>query len=145
MEKRQLPPDFREFLKLLDAHGVEYLLIGGYAVSYHGYPRSTYDMDLWIGIGRENAEQMSRVMMKFGFGEGEVSPEIFLREDCLIRMGVPPVRLKLLTSISGVEFDACYRNRTIDEFEISPQSDLPIVDDLAVRSSHHRPSPTYRS
>lgn len=62
MARRRLPPDFRDFLKLLNENEVEYLLIGGYAVTYHGYPRSTYDMDIWIGISQANADRMVRVM-----------------------------------------------------------------------------------
>ena len=114
MARRRLPRDFRDFLKLLNANEVEYLLIGGYAVGYHGYPRSTYDMDIWVGISQENADRMVRVMKDFGFTGGDVSPKIFLSERCLIRMGVPPVRLEILTSVSGVEFGACYRDRIVD-------------------------------
>ena len=114
MEKRQLPLDFREFLKLLNENEVEYLLIGGYAVTYHGYPRSTYDMDIWIGISQRNAVKMTQVMESFGFNRGDVSPELFLTERCMVRMGVPPVRLEVLTSLSGVNFASCFRNRTID-------------------------------
>ena len=62
MAKRQLPRDFRDFLKLLNENEVEYLLIGGYAVAYHGYPRSTYDMDVWVGISRANADRMVKVI-----------------------------------------------------------------------------------
>lgn len=108
-----LPPDFRDFLKLLNANEVEYLLIGGYAVTYHGYPRSTYDMDIWIGINEANATKMVKVMEGFGFS-GEVSSSIFLSERCLLRMGVPPVRLEVLTSIDGVDFETCYQQRVVD-------------------------------
>lgn len=121
MARRQLPRDFRDFLKLLGENDVEYLLIGGYAVAYHGYPRSTYDMDVWVGISQVNAGRMVKVMEGFGFTGGDVSPELFLSEKCLIRMGVPPVRLEILTSVSGVEFEACYRNRIVD-----------VVDDIEV-------------
>ena len=114
MAKRQLPRDFRDFLKLLNENEVEYLLIGGYAVAYHGYPRSTYDMDVWVGISRANADRMVKVMEAFGFAAEDVSPSLFLSEKCLVRMGVPPVRLEILTSVSGVDFDACYGGRVVD-------------------------------
>ena len=125
---RSLPRDFKDFLKLLNDHEVDYLLIGGYAVAYHGYPRSTYDMDIWIGISEANAEKMVRVMESFGFTGGDVSPDLFLSERCLIRMGVPPVRLEILTSVSGVGFAACYRNRILDVIDDVPVSIINLQD-----------------
>ena len=72
-----LPPDFKEFLRLLNTHGVEYLLIGGYAVGYHGYPRATNDMDIWIAIHSQNAERMVAVLRAFGFDTPDLSPDLF--------------------------------------------------------------------
>ncbi len=109
----QLPTDFKEFLKLLNTHKVDYLLIGGYAVGYHGYPRATADMDIWIAIHPRNAEKVVSALKGFGFDVPELSPELFLQENKIIRMGVPPVRLEIVTSISGVNFDECYRERVI--------------------------------
>jgi predicted nucleotidyltransferase len=109
-----LPPDFKDFLKLLKEHKVQYLLIGGYAVGYHGYPRATADMDIWIAMQPDNAEKIVSVLQEFGFDVPELSAELFLKEKQIVRMGVPPVRLELTTSISGVEFDECYQERVID-------------------------------
>ncbi|WPF87414.1 hypothetical protein WEU38_11395 [Cyanobacterium aponinum AL20118] len=67
MAKMQLPLDFRDFLKLLNLKQVEYLLVGGYAVSYYGYPRSIGDMDIWIAINPDNAEKIVEVLKEFGF------------------------------------------------------------------------------
>ena len=106
-----LPPDFKEFLKLLNAHKVEYLLIGGYAVGYHGYPRATADMDIWIAMHPANAERIVAVLKEFGFEPPELSPELFLKEWQIIRLGVPPVRIELATTISGVNFNECYAKR----------------------------------
>ena len=110
----RLPLDFKEFLKLLNAHRVEYLLVGGYAVGYYGYPRATADLDLWIACHRENAEKLVAVLGKFGFGIAQLSADIFLQENKIIRMGVPPMRIELLTTLSGVRFEACYSERVID-------------------------------
>ena len=110
----QLPLDFKEFLKLLNAHRVEYLLVGGYAVGYYGYPRATADLDLWIACHSENAEKLVAVLEKFGFGIAQLSADIFLQENKIIRMGVPPMRIELLTTLSGVRFEACYSERVID-------------------------------
>lgn len=107
----RLPPDFKEFLQLLNAHQVEYLLIGGYAVGYHGYPRATVDMDIWIGRGPATAAKMVEVLREFGFDVPNLSAELFLKEDQIVRMGVPPVRLEIFTSIPGVDFEPCYRAR----------------------------------
>ena len=109
-----LPNDFQEFLQLLNAHQVEYLLIGGYAVGYHGYPRATADMDVWVAIHPKNAEKIVAVLKEFGFDLPELSAELFLKENQIIRMGMPPVRIEVTTTISGVSFDECYAERVVD-------------------------------
>jgi predicted nucleotidyltransferase len=111
----QLPPDFKEFLKLLNSNDVEYLVIGGYAVNYYGFPRATADLDIWIAMHPENANRIAGVLQTFGFTQA--NPEAFLEPRKIIRMGVPPVRLEILTSISGVDFADCYRRRTRVELD----------------------------
>lgn len=113
----RLPPDFKEFLKLLKENDVRYLLIGGYAVNYHGYIRATGDMDIWIAIHPDNARKMVSVLKAFGFDHPDLNDELFLHENKIVRMGVPPVRLEIATSISGVEFDECYRSRVVDNLD----------------------------
>lgn len=110
----RLPPDFKDFLQLLNSHHVEYLLIGGYAVGYHGYPRATGDMDIWIAIHPQNAEQVVAALKEFGFDLPDLSAELFLKENQVIRMGVPPVKIDITTTISGVRFDECYAERIVD-------------------------------
>ncbi|MBN1147652.1 MAG: hypothetical protein JXA78_10385 [Anaerolineales bacterium] len=110
-----LPPDFKEFLQLLSANQVEYLLIGGYAVGYHGYPRATIDMDIWVAMHPENAAKLVAVLKEFGFNVPELSEELFLKADQIVRMGVPPVRLEITTTISGVDFSECYAERVVDD------------------------------
>jgi predicted nucleotidyltransferase len=107
-------PDFKEFLQLLNSYQVEYLLIGGYAVGYYGYPRATGDIDIWVGINHKNAAQIVQVLREFGFDLPELSTDLFLEENKVIRMGVPPMRIELLTTISGVTFDECYNKRVTD-------------------------------
>jgi hypothetical protein len=116
----QLPPDFKEFLKLLNANQVEYLLIGGYAVGYYGYPRATADMDIWVAIHSRNAEKLVAVLKEFEFDVPELVPELFLKEDQIIRMGLPPVRLEIVTTISGVSFEQCYAERITDSLDGIP-------------------------
>lgn len=109
-----LPTDFKEFLQLLNSHRVEYLLIGGYAVGFYGYPRATADMDIWISATPHNAEKLMVVFAAFGFNE--VSAEMFLKENQIIRMGVPPLRIEVLTSISGVSFTGCFHSSIKETF-----------------------------
>ena len=110
----QIPHDFKEFLKLLNSHRVEYLLVGGYAVGYHGYPRATADMDLWVAVHQNNAEKLVAVLREFGFNVPQLSVNLFLKAEQIVRMGVPPLRIELLTTISGVRFENCYSERIID-------------------------------
>src|ERR1051325_7498858 len=100
----ELPPDFKEFLRLLNAHRVEYLLIGGYAVGFYGYPRATNDLDIWIAVHPANAEKMVAVLKDFGFNTPELNSQLFLEEDRIVRMGLPPIRIEVATKISGVDF-----------------------------------------
>jgi hypothetical protein len=93
----------------LNSNKVEYLVIGGYAINYYGFPRATGDLDIWVAIGPENAERLVRVLDGFGFQSADAT--MFLETGRIIRMGVPPLRLEILTSISGVEFAECYSRR----------------------------------
>ena len=106
-----LPDDFRDFLKLCNQKRVKYLLIGGYAVGCHGYPRATADMDIWIERSHQNASKMVAVLIKFGFDVPNLTADLFLQEGKIIRMGLPPMRLEILTDISGVTFAECYPRR----------------------------------
>ncbi|MDX6528958.1 MAG: hypothetical protein QOH41_1248 [Blastocatellia bacterium] len=118
----ELPKDFKEFLRLLRVHGVEYLLIGGWAVGYHGYPRATDDLDVWIAIAPGNATRAVETLIDFGFDVPELSVNLFLQDDQIIRMGVAPLRIEVSTSISGVEFDECYRERLETTLDGEPVS-----------------------
>lgn len=114
---QRLPPDFKEFLRLLASHEVEYLLIGGYAVGYYGYPRATQDMDVWIAVAPRNAERMVAALREFGFATPNLSAELFLRVGSIIRMGIPPMRIEVMTTISGVNFEDCFADRVMDSID----------------------------
>jgi predicted nucleotidyltransferase len=125
----RLPPDFKEFLRLLSSHRVEYLLIGGYAVGYHGYPRPTGDMDVWIAVSSRNAARVVAALVEFGFRAEDVPTALFAEAGKIVRMGLPPMRLEILTTISGVEFAACYARRV--EVEVDGVAvNLICLDDL---------------
>ena len=124
-----LPPDFKEFLRLLNSHGVEYLLVGGYAVAFHGYPRATADMGIWIARTEANAERVTDVLREFGFETEQLFPSLFVEKDKLVRMGVPPLRIELLTDVSGVSFEDCYGRRVIADMD-GVEVSLIGLDDL---------------
>ena len=127
----ELSKDFKEFLSLLRVHGVEYLLIGAYAVGYHGYPRATKDLYIWVAVGAENAKKLVSCLKDFGFNTEGLSAELFLQEKKIIRMGLEPNRIEILTSISGVNFPDCYSERvtaTLDGLEV----DFIALDHLKV-------------
>jgi hypothetical protein len=109
-------------LKLLSSHGVEFLLIGGYAVGIHGYPRGTADLDVWVASTPANAQRIVDALREFGFGTPELNPSLFLDPDRVVRMGVPPLRIDILTTIAGVSFDDCFSRRevvSVGEIDVS--------------------------
>lgn len=112
-----LPPDLKDFLRLLNSNGVEYLLVGGYAVGYYGYPRATGDMDIWIAKSAVNADKVTAALKAFGFSASSISSALFLMPDKVFRMGNPPLRIEVLTDISGVEFTACWQAREVTEID----------------------------
>ena len=87
------------------------MLVGGYAVSFHGHPRTTGDMDIWVDTKIENAVRVVAALQAFGFGNAAPAPEMFSQPNLVIRMGNPPLRIENLTGISGVVFDDCWRAR----------------------------------
>ena len=108
-----LARDFKEFLKSLNSNNVEYLLIGGYAVGIYGHIRATNDLDIWVNISPENASKIERALRDFGFAAPALTQDLFLVRNNVVRMGVPPIRIEVLTSISGVEFDLCYAEKQV--------------------------------
>jgi predicted nucleotidyltransferase len=112
-----LPSDFREFLRLLSEKNVKYLIVGGYAVGYHGYPRSTGDMDVWVDSTEENADRLVQALKAFGFDVPKLDSDLFVDPDRVVRMGHPPLRIEILTSVTGVSFEECYSSRVEEELE----------------------------
>ena len=113
----QLDRDFKEFVSLLNARSVRYLVVGGYAVAVHGLPRYTGDFDAWIWLSEENAQKVLGVLDEFGFGGFDITEEDFTREDSVVQLGYPPHRIDLLTSISGVTFEDAWSRRLNVEIE----------------------------
>ena len=124
-----IPFDFKEFLKLLEARGAEYLVVGGYAVAFHGYPRPTSDFDIWISRKPKNAAKVFHVMNEFGFPTAGLTEKTFCESGIGTRMGVPPLLLEVFNFADGLDFDEAFRNRiraVFDGIEVNILS----LDDL---------------
>ncbi len=98
----EVQPDFKELLALFNSHGVEYIIVGGYALAFHGAPRFTADLDIFVKPDLENSQKILTALAAFGFGSLGLSQEDFVKPERVIQLGVPPVRLDLLTSLTGV-------------------------------------------
>ena len=103
--------DFREFIGLLNKNDVKYLIIGGYALAIHGYPRYTNDLDIWIWVDNKNAENIVKSIKEFGFSLLDLKVKDFLKPGYVIQLGQPPNRIDILTSADGLEFDECYKSK----------------------------------
>lgn len=107
--------DFKEFIASLNANKVQYLVVGGYAVAFHGVPRYTKDLDVWINPTEENAVRIISALNDFGFSSLNIQVQDLVVPDQTIQFGYPPIRIDLLTSIDGVKFSDCYPQKTVIE------------------------------
>jgi predicted nucleotidyltransferase len=127
----ELDKDFKEFIELLNAHDVQYLVIGEYAVNFHGYPRYTKNIDFWLWMTDENIEKLLQVIKSFGFGSLGLDKNDSSDADNIIQLGYEPYRIDLLTDVNGVDFQECYNRRIDGEIETVKVKFLSI-DDLIV-------------
>ena len=112
MEKRQLPEDFKDFVQFLNSNDVEYLLIGGWAVSIYGNPRLTKDIDFLISSKDDNIEKLKKTLDEFGAPPIDI--EGFKKDkDSFIRMGVSPMQIDILKEASGIIMEECYKRKNI--------------------------------
>jgi len=101
----EIQEDFRELLALFGEHDVEYAIVGGYALAFHGAPRATGDIDIVVRPERDNAERILRALTDFGFGSLDLTVDDFTHPDRVVQLGYPPVRVDLMTSVSGVSWE----------------------------------------
>lgn len=120
----KLQHDLREFIELLNSHGVDYLVVGGHAVAFHGHPRFTGDIDFLLRPTPENAVRLLLVLQDFGFGELALSVEDFVHPGRVVQLGRPPNRIDLLTSITGVGFEEAWNHRAQSDLDGLPVSFL---------------------
>jgi hypothetical protein len=104
---------FLDFLGLLEKHKVEYVVVGGYAVGVHGFPRYTGDLDVFVAISRENAGRLLGVLAEFGFSSLKLTAEDFLEPDMVVEIGREPMKIQVLTGIDGVSFEKCRSDRLL--------------------------------
>lgn len=107
----QINKDLREFIELLNANKVEYLVVGAFAVAWYGYPRSTADIDLFVRAEAANAERILQTLGEFGFGGIGLAPEDLSKPDQVIQLGVKPNRIDLITSVASVTFEEAWQSR----------------------------------
>lgn len=114
----KLQPDYKEFIELLIKNKVDFLLVGAYALAAHGYVRYTHDIDFLISTTKENSIKIIQVLKDFGFSSLGLTETDFMNEDLIVQLGYPPVRIDILTSISGIEnFDEVIVNKEVIEIE----------------------------
>jgi hypothetical protein len=116
----EVQQDFKELLELFNAHEVNYIIVGGYALAYHGAPRYTGDIDLFVKPDAENASRILIALREFGFGSVGLTTEDFESSNKVVQLGYPPVRVDLITSLSGVSWSEAY-----DHCEEGVYGDIP--------------------
>ena len=139
MDPSHLSDDFRDFLTCLNEAGVEYLVVGGHAVAYHGYFRPTRDMDIWVRVSAENANRLvTAITAFFGSALDGLSPAWFLDQENVTRFGAVPNLIEILPKVSGGEFDAAYRRRVDAIVDGQPVKLISLEDLLANKKASAR-------
>jgi hypothetical protein len=135
----KLSKDLREFIALLNSTGVNYLIVGGHAVAFHGYPRFTGDIDFFVERSLENAERIERVLGQFGFAGLGLTAQDFVQPEIVVQLGRPPNRIDLLTSIDGVRFEDAWPRRTAGDLDGLSVFFIGKLDLLANKRASGRP------
>lgn len=130
--------DFVDFIALLNLHKVSYMVVGAHALAFHGRPRHTGDLDTWIKPSLDNADKMVDVLKDFGFSSLGLTKEDFLKENYVTQLGYPPLRIDILNSISGVNFDEAYIGKIIGREGDLPISFINIADFIANKKASGR-------
>ncbi len=116
----KLPQDFREFLELFNSRSIEYMVVGSYALAYYGAPRYTGDIDVFVHRTEKNAKLIIEALGDFGFSFPNLTAEDFLNDDNVIQLGMPPVRIDILTSLSGMPWETAVLHKEKGEIDGIP-------------------------
>jgi uncharacterized nucleotidyltransferase DUF6036 len=120
MSTQTVSPDFKELLLAFNAANVEYLIVGAHALAAHGHIRATKDLDLWIRPDEKNAQRVLRALSEFGAPLGELTAEDLSKKDTIFQIGLPPLRIDIITAIEGVEFADAWPDRVETVFGGEP-------------------------
>lgn len=123
-----MDPDFKELLLIFNAHDVEYLVVGAHALAAHGHVRATKDLDVWVRPNPKNAEKILSALSEFGAPRGDLTQEDLSRAGTVFQIGMPPLRIDLITAIDGVDFEEAWPDRFVTAFGGVP---------VSVISRHH--------
>ncbi len=134
----QLNKDLKEFIELLNSNGVEYLVVGAFAVAWHGYPRFTADIDFLVRPTPENAERIVATLSAFGFAGLRITTDELCQPDRIVQLGVKPNRIDLITSISGIDFDTAWKGRVTGSVGDVPVSFIGLDELLINKDSTGR-------
>lgn len=107
----EIHPDFSDLLRSFNEEHVRYLVVGAYALAVHGRPRATKDLDVWVARDKDNAERLFRALARFGAPLDAVSAADFADPETVFQIGVAPIRIDILTSIDGVDFEDAWPGR----------------------------------
>jgi len=108
--------DFKEFIATLNKHNVRYLIVGGFAYAYHAEPRFTKDIDFFVDHAEENAERLIAALDDFGFADIGLTKTDFIKPGDVVQLGVEPVRIDIMTSATGIEFEPAWKNRVVGRY-----------------------------
>jgi predicted nucleotidyltransferase len=123
-----LDKDFEDFVVLLNKYDVAYMIVGGYALAFHGKPRHTGDLDIWIDISEENAQKMTAVIIEFGMASLGMVKSDFLVRGGIAQIGYPPLRIDILNEIDGIDFNQAYPNKLIIDVDGVPINYIGLDD-----------------
>lgn len=123
-----LDKDFEDFVFLLNTYKVDYMVVGGYALAFHGKPRHTGDLDIWIDVSEDNARKMVLVLNDFGMASLGMEEQDFLTKGSITQIGYPPLRIDILNEIDGITFDEAYPNKLLIDVEGLPVNYIGLDD-----------------
>lgn len=117
----EVQQDFKKLLELFNAHKVEYVIVGGYALAFHGAPRYTGDIDILVRPDDENARKVLAALDEFGFGSVGLEKSDFTDSGKVVQLGVPPIRIDIISSLTGVSWEEAFSDRVKGKY-----GDIPV-------------------
>jgi len=123
-----LDKNFEDFVVMLNQQGVTYVVVGGYALAFHGKPRHTGDLDIWIDLSDDNARKMVQVLNDFGMSSLGLNKIDFIQKGGITQIGYPPLRIDIINEIDGIDFSEAYANKLIIDIDSLPVNFIGLSD-----------------